>query len=41
MIQKLRRKNEERDPWIEETMQKYKTAFEEMKMNLMHTGLDE
>ena len=35
---------EEKDPWmpmIEETMQKHKTAFEKMKMNLIHSGLDE
>ncbi len=35
---------EEKDPWmpmVEEAMQKRKTAFEEMKMNLMHSGLDE
>ena len=32
---------EETDPWIpvvEEAMQKYKTAFEEMKMNLVYSG---
>ena len=35
---------EEKDPWIptiEEAMQMHKTAFEEMKMNLIHSGLDE
>ena len=35
---------EEKDPWmpmVEEAMQKHKTAFEEMKMNLIHSGLDE
>ena len=36
--------NEEKDPWMpmaEEAMQKHKTAFEEMKVNLIHSGLDE
>ncbi len=28
-------------PLIEEEMQKHKTAFEEMKMNLIHSGIDE
>ena len=28
-------------PMVEEAMQKNKTAFEEMKMNLIHRGLDE
>jgi hypothetical protein len=35
---------EENDPWmpmVEEAMQKHKSAFEEMKMNLIHSGLDE
>ncbi len=35
---------EENDPWmpmVEEAMQKRKSAFEEMKMNLIHSGLDE
>ncbi len=35
---------EEKDPWmsmIEEAMQKYKRTFGEMKMNLIHSGLDE
>ena len=35
---------EEADPWmpmVEEAMQKHKTAFQEMKMNLIHSGLDE
>ena len=35
---------EETDPWmpmIEEAMQKHKAAFQEMKMNLTHSGLDE
>ena len=35
---------EEADPWmpmVEEAMQKHKTAFQEMKMNLTHSGLDE
>ncbi len=34
----------ENDPWmsmVEEAMQKHKSAFEEMKMNLKHNGLDE
>ena len=34
----------EEDPWmplVDEAMQKHKTAFEEMKMNLMQSGLDE
>ncbi len=26
---------------VEEAMQKHKTTFEEMKMNLIHSGLDE
>ena len=32
------------DPWmpmVEEAMQKHKTAFQEMKMNLTQSGLDE
>ena len=36
--------DEENDPWmpmVEEAMQKYKTGFEEMKMNLIHSGVDE
>ena len=35
---------EEADPWmpmVEEAMQKHKAAFQEMKMNLTHSGLDE
>ena len=35
---------EEADSWtpmVEEAMQKHKTAFQEMKMNLTHSGLDE
>ena len=35
---------EEADPWmpmVEEAMQKHKEAFQEMKMNLTHSGLDE
>ena len=34
----------EDDPWmplVDEAMQKHKTAFEEMKINLMQSGLDE
>ena len=34
---------EENDAWmpmVEQAMQKYKPAFEEMKMNLIHSGLD-
>ena len=34
----------EEDPWmplVDEAMQKHKTAFEEMKINLMQSGLDE
>ena len=34
---------EENDAWmpmVEQAMQKHKTAFEEMKMNLIHNGLD-
>ena len=34
----------ENDPWmpmVEEAMQKHKSAFEEMKMNLIHSGRDE
>ena len=36
--------DEENNPWmpmVEEAMQKYKTGFEEMKINLIHSGLDE
>ncbi len=35
---------EENDPWmpmVEEAMQRRKTAFEEMKTNLIHRGVDE
>ncbi len=35
---------EENDPWmpmVEEAIQKRKSAFEEMKMNFIHSGLDE
>ena len=35
---------EEKDPWmpmVEEAMQKHKAAFQEMKMNLTQSGLDE
>ncbi len=35
---------EEKDPWmpmVEEAMQKHQTDFEKMKMNLIHSGLDE
>ena len=35
---------EEADPWmpmVEEAMQKHEAAFQEMKMNLTHSGLDE
>ena len=35
---------EENDPWmpmVEEAMQKHKSAFEEMKINLIHSGRDE
>ena len=35
---------EEADPWmpmVEEAMQKHKAAFQEMKINLTHNGLDE
>jgi hypothetical protein len=28
-------------PMVEEAMQKYETAFEVMKTNLIHSGLDE
>ena len=33
---------EENDAWMpaEQAMQKHKPAFEEMKMNLIHSGLD-
>ena len=34
---------EENDAWmpmVEQAMQKHKPAFEEMKMNLIHSGLD-
>ena len=27
-------------PMVKQAMQKHKTAFEEMKMNLIHSGLD-
>ena len=29
------------DPMVEEMMQKHKAAFKEMKMNLIHAGLNE
>ena len=35
---------EEKDPWmpmVEETMRKHRPDFEEMKTNLIHSGLDE
>ena len=35
---------EEADPWmpmVEEAMQKHKTAFQEMKINLVYNGLDD
>ena len=35
---------EEADPWmpmVEEVMQKHKTAFQEINMNLVYSGLDE
>ena len=35
---------EEADPWmpvVEEAMQEHNTGFQEMKMNLIHSGLDE
>ena len=35
---------EDKDPWmpiVEEAMQNRRTAFEEVKMNLIHSGLDE
>ena len=35
---------EDEDPWmpmVEEAMQNHRTAFEEIKMNLIHSGLDE
>ena len=35
---------EDKDPWmpmVEEPMQNHRTAFEEVKMNLIHSGLDE
>ena len=35
--------DEQKDPWmpmVEEAMQKHMTAFEEMKMNLTHSGSD-
>ncbi len=34
---------EEKDPWmpmVEEAMQKHRPDFKEMKMNLVHSGLD-
>ena len=31
----------EKLPMVEEAMQEHKTAFQEMKMNLIHSGLDE
>ena len=40
----LETEEEEADPWmsmVEEAMQKHKAAFQEMKMNLTHSGLDE
>ena len=44
MIGDLETEEEEADPWmpmVEEAMQKHKTAFQEMKMNSTHSGLDE
>ena len=35
---------EDKDPWmpmVEEAMQNHRTAFEEVKMNLIHSGLEE
>ncbi len=35
---------EEKDPWmplVKEVMPEHKTTFEKMKMNLIHSGLDE
>ena len=35
---------EEKDPWmpmVEGAMQKHRPDFKEMKMNLIHSGLDE
>ena len=35
---------EDKDPWmpmVEEAMQNHRTTFEEIKMNLIHSGLDE
>ena len=35
---------EDKDPWmpmVEEAMQNHRTTFEEIKMNLIHIGLDE
>ena len=35
---------EDKDPWmpmVEEAMQNHRTALEEIKMNLIHSGLDE
>ena len=35
---------EDEDPWmpmVKEAMQNHRTAFEEIKMNLIHSGLDE
>ena len=40
----LETEEEEADPWmpmVEEAMQKHKAAFQEMKMNLTQSGLDE
>ena len=44
MIGDSETEEEEVDPWmpmVEEAMQEHKTAFQEMKMNLIHSGLDE
>ena len=40
---KMGNEEEGNDAWmpiVEQAMQKHKTAFEEMKMNLIHSGLD-
>ena len=44
MTRDSKTEEEEVDPWmpmVEEAVQEHKTAFQEMKMNLIHSGLDE
>ena len=44
MTRESETEEEKADPWmlmVEESMQKHKAAFQEMKMNLIQSGLDE